>query len=265
VTLTLTDDDTGGANGTTSLTVHNEVPLVDAGVDVSVAVSTTVAFNGSFTDVGTLDTHTIDWDFGDGVTASGTLTPSHTFTAEGVYTVTLTVTDDDTGVASDSLIVTVTDSSTQVYVYLPIVMVGSSTPPGPDLVVSSLTASGSDITVVVTNQGDTAVTDAFWVDVYSDPDPIPTMVNQTWAMLADQGLVWGVDNVTLNPGQSLTLTIDGAHYQANLSNFSGNLLPGTPVYAQVDSANTTTTYGAVLENHEDSGGVYNNITGTTAQ
>jgi hypothetical protein len=77
--------------------------------------------------------------------------------------------------------------------------------------------------------------------------------------------VWGVDNVTLNPGQSLTLTIDGAHYQANLSNFSGNLLPGTPVYAQVDSANTTTTYGAVLENHEDSGGVYNNITGTTAQ
>ncbi len=265
VALTLTDDDTGSANSTTTLTVHNLAPLVDAGVNRSVAVGTTVTFNGSFTDAGTLDTHTIDWDFGDGGTASGTLTPSHTFTAEGVYTVTLTVTDDDTGVGSDSLIVTVTDGSTQVYVYLPIVMVSSSTPPGPDLVVSSLVASGSSITVVVTNQGDTAVTDAFWVDAYIDPDPIPTRVNQTWLILAEQGLVWGVDNVTINPGQSLTLAINGDHYRASLSNFSGNLLSGTPVYAQVDSANATTTYGGVLENHENSGGVYNNITGTTAQ
>ena len=34
---------------------------------------------------------------------------------------------------------------------------------------------------------------------------------------------------------------------------------GTAVYAQVDSANTNTSYGAVLENHESNGGAYNNI------
>jgi hypothetical protein len=31
------------------------------------------------------------------------------------------------------------------------------------------------------------------------------------------------------------------------------------VYAQVDSANTLTTYGGVLEDHEITGGAYNNV------
>ena len=38
----------------------------------------TVLFSGSFTDPGTADTHTIEWDFGDGSpVVTGTLTPTH--------------------------------------------------------------------------------------------------------------------------------------------------------------------------------------------
>jgi hypothetical protein len=39
------------------------------------------------------------------------------------------------------------------------------------------------------------------------------------------------------------------------------MTPGTPVYAQVDSVNSDTTYGGVLETHEILlGQPYNNIT-----
>jgi hypothetical protein len=39
---------------------------------------------------------------------------------------------------------------------------------------------------------------------------------------------------------------------------------GTIIYVQVDSANTLTNFGAVLENHEITGGAYNNIAYTTS-
>ncbi|NJN55587.1 MAG: PKD domain-containing protein, partial [Anaerolineae bacterium] len=219
------------------------------------------SFDGSFTDVGIPDTHTIEWEFGDGSSASGTLTPMHSYSAAGVYTVTLTITDDDTGVSSAQQVVTVSGSR----IYLPIILANSSTVAAPDLVVSSLTATANNVVMVVTNQGTTAVTDAFWVDVYIDPDPVPTMVNQTWPFVADEGLVWGVSGITLNPGQSLTLTMSDSYYRADLSVFSGGLSAGTPVYAQVDSARAGSDYGNVLEDHEISGGPYNNITGTMAQ
>jgi len=40
--------------------------------------------------------------------------------------------------------------------------------------------------------------------------------------------------------------------------------PGTPVYAQADSTDHATTYGAVLEAHEIGGGPYNNIAGAAS-
>ena len=47
------------------------------------------------------------------------------------------------------------------------------------------------------------------------------------------------------------------------SNISWPLPEGAPVYVQVDSANIYTSYGAVWENHEITGGGYNNIAATT--
>ena len=107
MTLTVTDDDGGVATDTLLVTVSNVAPTADAGADQTADESQLVSFSGTFTDPGPLDVHTIDWDFGDGQTAAGTLTPDHAYADDGVYTVTLTVTDDDGGVATDTLLVTV--------------------------------------------------------------------------------------------------------------------------------------------------------------
>jgi len=153
-------------------------------------------------------------------------------------------------------------------VFLP-VLLKDATPPEPppppppgDLVVSNLVATSSGVTVTITNQSNGPVVDAFWVDVYIDPDPPPTGVNQIWPDLSDQGLVWGIEGTPpfLNPGESLTLTIGSQYYFGPpFSNFSPPLEPGTPVYAQVDSFNLATNFGNVPETNEG-----NNITGTVS-
>ncbi|MCP3950789.1 MAG: PKD domain-containing protein, partial [Desulfobacterales bacterium] len=107
VTLTVVDDDGGIGSDTLTVTVNNVAPTVEAGPDQTANESAPVTFAGSFTDPGTADTHTITWDFGDGGTASGDLTPSHSYGTAGTYTVTLTVTDNDGGVGVDTLTVTV--------------------------------------------------------------------------------------------------------------------------------------------------------------
>jgi len=133
---------------------------------------------------------------------------------------------------------------------------------GPDLVVERILATSNNVQVVIGNQGDRPVTDEFWVDAYINPSVAPTAVNQTWNQLGSQGLVWGVTAdilPALAPGGMITLTVGDSHYWADISQISWPLLVGTLVYAQVDSANTNTTYGAVLESHEITGGEYNNI------
>lgn len=90
-----------------TMTVNNVAPTVNAGSDQTVNEGDIVYFTGAFSDPGYQDSHTIEWDFGDGDSVSGTLTPNHIFKDNGIYTVTLTVTDDDGGVGFDTLIITV--------------------------------------------------------------------------------------------------------------------------------------------------------------
>ena len=88
------------------------VPPVVGGVTAPtdpVKFGTSIQASATFTDAGTPDTHTAQWDWGDGTiepgtvaqgSGSGSVTDTHTYTMGGVYTVTLTVTDDDGDSAS---------------------------------------------------------------------------------------------------------------------------------------------------------------------
>ncbi|MGD9237518.1 MAG: PKD domain-containing protein, partial [Desulfobacterales bacterium] len=74
---------------------------------------TTSDLAAAFTDQSTDSDGTIDsrgWDFGDGSTSTQQ-NPSHTYAADGTYTVTLTVTDNGGATGSTSQDVTVSDGS----------------------------------------------------------------------------------------------------------------------------------------------------------
>jgi hypothetical protein len=146
--------------------------------------------------------------------------------------------------------------------YLPLVM-NNLRPPLPDLVVEQVDVTQGTARVVIKNQGAGTAVEEFWVDLYVDPDPAPTGVNQTWDQLSSYGIVWGVEQsaLPLEPGGTITLIYGDSYYWESLSNFPDSLPAGTPIYAQVDSFNSDTSYGAVLESHEIEGEPYNNITG----
>lgn len=91
---------------TTAVDISNVPPV--ASIDSiehpysNIFVGDTVTFHGSFSDPGADDTHSTTWNFGDGTLASGVLTPTHVYATNGLFTVNLTVTDDDGGVGSNS-------------------------------------------------------------------------------------------------------------------------------------------------------------------
>jgi hypothetical protein len=111
VTVTVTDDDTGSGTAGTSVTVNNLAPSlgVVTAPTTPQAVHTPVTVGATFTDVGTGDTHTATYDWGDGgstpgtmseVSGSGSTAATYAYASAGVYTVRITVTDDDTGASS---------------------------------------------------------------------------------------------------------------------------------------------------------------------
>ncbi|MCP3866782.1 MAG: PKD domain-containing protein [Gammaproteobacteria bacterium] len=113
------DDGAGGIGLDNAIvTVNNLAPVVEAGADqLNVPLGTPIVLDpASFTDAGVLDTHTAVIDWGDGNVEPGTLTQGagsgsvdggHSFGAAGSYIVTVTITDDDGAIGSDSFTVEV--------------------------------------------------------------------------------------------------------------------------------------------------------------
>lgn len=100
---------------TTLILVVNVAPSVDVGPDASIDEGTDFIQTGHFTDPGQ-DSWTATVDYGDGsskqvltLNADKSFDLSHNYGQNGNYTVTVTVTDDDGGVGSDSLQVSVND------------------------------------------------------------------------------------------------------------------------------------------------------------
>ena len=124
VGVTVTDNYLGEGTASTTVTVNNVNPTAsidhitddvgnEIGVDVPVAlVGLVIDIEGSFTDVGTQDTHTasINWDDGTVDDATGTTAGSHAYATPDMYTIELTVTDDDNGTDVSLADVTVVDA-----------------------------------------------------------------------------------------------------------------------------------------------------------
>lgn len=140
--------------------------------------------------------------------------------------------------------------------YLPLVRKNPSLLP--DLVVDNLTVAAGAVTVVIKNQGPGPVNDTFWVDLYINPTPPPAQSNQEWHKLSSEaGLVWGVTDLPLTAGRSMTLTLSSQALSPEQSSpLPVTIRPGSVIYAQVDSANRGVAAGGVVETDET-----NNIAG----
>lgn len=126
-TFSLTVTDSYGASDTDEVvvTVLNMPPTVNT-PDISdqdnaefiLPMVHDTDFTGDFTDPGTCDTHTATWDWSDGspsegnlteTDGSGSVTGSHIFSVPGDFAVTLTVTDDDGDIGSNTMNVHIAD------------------------------------------------------------------------------------------------------------------------------------------------------------
>lgn len=95
------------------VTVNNIAPTLGAiSVDQTlVPVNTTINTSADFTDPGILDTHSATWDWGDGTSTgtvtqgagSGSVNDSHSYSVPGVYTIKLTVTDNDGDASNEAI------------------------------------------------------------------------------------------------------------------------------------------------------------------
>jgi uncharacterized protein YjdB len=120
VTLVVTDAlGMKSAAATTTATIENIAPAVNAGPDVFLRPGESFDLSATFSDPGEDDgpwTYTIDW--GDGATESGPpmtqvapIAASHAYAALGTYVVRVTVTDKDGGAGTDALTARVTESA----------------------------------------------------------------------------------------------------------------------------------------------------------
>jgi chitodextrinase len=127
-------------NFTSSFTTINPTPapVANAGPNQTGNEGSAITFSGSVSNGSAPFTYS--WTFGDGATASGTLTPSHVYADNGTYTATLTVTDGQGRTSRSSATATVVNVAPTANAGGPysgvagsaVTFTGSATDPGPN-------------------------------------------------------------------------------------------------------------------------------------
>jgi ELWxxDGT repeat protein len=92
VTLTVNDGAASSVAVTSTVTISNQTPSANAGGPYSGVRNVAITFSGAASNDPDNDALTYAWDFGDGSTGIG-VSPTHAYTANGAYTLTLTVSD----------------------------------------------------------------------------------------------------------------------------------------------------------------------------
>ena len=190
---------------TSTVTVGNVAPTVDAGRDRSTTGSVTLD-DASFTDPGTLDLHTATVDWGDGsdlepatvtsTTGGGSVQASHTYDAPGTYTVEVCVADDDTS-GCDQAEVVVTDDAEVTPVVTP-----TPVDPGEEGTPVDLTFTATDA------EGRTLTATVRWADG-SDPEPVELTAGAGTAThtYADDGTYGATVEVCAEGGPCTTVPV----------------------------------------------------------
>jgi PKD repeat protein len=182
------DKDGGYTEYTATVTVNlvpNIAPAVEAGTGGSIKEGETFSSTGSFTDSNTGDTWTAKVNYGDG-TADETLNLnldktfgiSHTYTDNGVYTITVTVTDSAGYPGSDTATVTVSNVA-------PTGTFGNSGP----------VTKGNPVTVFFSNVGDPGIRDTITYAFDWNNDGVYDIVDQTASSAQKTWLVEGTYTV----------------------------------------------------------------------
>ena len=155
VTVTVNDGTADGSD-TATVTVSNVAPAVVAGPDESINEGDSFTRAGSFIDPGA-DTWTATVDYGEGAgpqvlavnQVAKTVSLSHVYADDGVYTVTVTV-DDGTADGSDTVIVTVVNVAPTVVADAPSVTVNEAQTAGNT---GSFADVGDDIVTITASAG----------------------------------------------------------------------------------------------------------------
>ena len=198
-------------SNTAQLTVSlapNQTPSASFSVDNSSGIAPlTVNFDASASvdSDGSIDSYS--WDFGDGGTDTG-ITPNYIFNTPGVYTVSLTVTDNEGESDTETIDISVTTVGSQPDI----------TPP----VINNILATVTDSTATITWDTDelsNSVVDYGFLETYG------TNVNNSAQVTAHSLSFLGLNSNTLY------------HYQVKSSDNSGNLA------SSVDQTFTTATTG----------------------
>ncbi len=173
VTVTVSDGDGGQGTDTVAVLVNNAAPVVNAGPDASLLEGGAFTSGGLFTDSSSASwTATVDYGDGSGpqpltLKADKTFDLQHVYGQNGVYTVTVFVTDDENGTGVDTAIVTVGN-------------VAPTVNAGPDAAIASGTAFSSN-------------------GSFTDPGA------DTWSATVDYGDGSGLQPLTLNPDKTFSL------------------------------------------------------------